>query len=607
MPLEIIPVEPLLETDLEPLFAGPERIFHLPADSARELWRRTAGNPARVATELASWERAGLVRWSGAELVIDRTALGRLSLGLAVTPDVRVERRDVAGLDTRAEELLAWVALGRGRARASWLADALERPAWRVEAELEELALAGAVSFHSAGELAAEFVTHAFDEWSPGKRIRAHAHMAQHLKPGAPGRLLHLILGARPDEVPDEACRRARRLAAGGMLAEAEAVLTVGLGLARRLASEPAVSCLLDEWCGVALSEFSPASLDRVLFEVARERRRSGASELFCAHLARLASLLEAGLATLRGTRRALDQIEAIAPFDELELERWRQALRAQAARHHEPAREASVVDDIQRVWGRHPSALVQASLHEWRGRLAYRLGRYERAAELFADAAKRGPRASLRLSAMLNGASALLECGAFERAEEAGRAARDLARDCRHLLFEVRAEWILRAAKYRRGGVEGLAPDLELVDAAARVGVPDQEALIALNEAAVAWRAGHPGAAALAGLAGSIWASQGKQFGAALGRALQLAASPIACSESSELETLFDEVCDCSDLAVRAQIQALLVMVGTQPGASGRATASAFAASLDGQENLDRRLEVLAPREILEALRSPD
>lgn len=604
LPCKVLALEALSRADLEALFAGPERLFHLPQDGAHELWKRTRGVPGRVAAELASWERAGLVRWSDERLVIDRPALGRLALGLAVSPHDRVELRSTSSAEGSAEELLAWIALARGRAHTSWLAGALERPAWRVEAELDELVRRGAVTVRKDGTLFAELVPSAFDEWSPKQRQRAHARLALHLKPGAPGRLLHLILGGRPGAVPEEARWRARYLSSCARLAEAEAVLVVGLGVARQLGLERHIKELLAEWCTVALADFSCAALDRVLFELARERRLSpGGKQPELLHLSRL---LEAGLATLRGAGRALDQVEEVAPFKDLELERWLQALCTQAARRAEPEREEAVVAALTERWGRHPSPLIQASLNEWRGRLAYRLGDYAAAVEFFADAAKRGPRVGLRLSAILNGASAALELGDFERASMLARRARGLARECRHLLFEVRSEWVLRAAIYRMGADE-VTPDLELVDAAACIGVPDQEALIALNEAAVAWRVGHPGAAGLAGLAGSLWASQGKLTGALIARALQLAAMPTREVASEELEELLQEGLACEDPVLGAQVVALLVSAGLLLEDRGEELQRALKAVLaEGGPDPSLRREVLAPHEMLSALSSP-
>ncbi len=63
------------------LFAGPDRLLHLREDAAHELWKRTRGLPTRVSYEVDAWVRAGLARWDGAVLRIDRDALDRLTPG----------------------------------------------------------------------------------------------------------------------------------------------------------------------------------------------------------------------------------------------------------------------------------------------------------------------------------------------------------------------------------------------------------------------------------------------------------------------------------------------------------------------------------------------
>ena len=84
------------------------------------------------------------------------------------------------------------------------------------------------------------------------------------------------------------------------------------------------------------------------------------------------------------------------------------------------------------------------------------------------------------RIAAMLSSASALLE--AFRHREAAARAeaARELAARCRNPYWEGRAEWLARSALYRTG--EAAGPDLELVEAVVRVGVPQLEALVCLD-----------------------------------------------------------------------------------------------------------------------------
>ncbi|WP_437715828.1 serine/threonine-protein kinase [Sorangium sp. So ce448] len=72
---------PIAEAALRELFVGPDRFFHLREDGARALWARSAGVPARVAAELDAWVRAGIARWDGDRIAIDRTTLDELGVG----------------------------------------------------------------------------------------------------------------------------------------------------------------------------------------------------------------------------------------------------------------------------------------------------------------------------------------------------------------------------------------------------------------------------------------------------------------------------------------------------------------------------------------------
>ncbi len=72
------------EEALRGLFLGQDRLLHLREDAARALWVRTRGQEARVARELAAWERARLVRRAGSGIFIDRDAIDRLEAGLFV-------------------------------------------------------------------------------------------------------------------------------------------------------------------------------------------------------------------------------------------------------------------------------------------------------------------------------------------------------------------------------------------------------------------------------------------------------------------------------------------------------------------------------------------
>ncbi|MDF1798654.1 MAG: protein kinase [Planctomycetota bacterium] len=622
-------LDPLGAHDLCALFAGPDRVFHLCEDGARELWRRTEGHPARVTTEVAAWLRAGLARWSGAKLVVRRQALGRLGMGLEVVLPERSTALAGRRLGEHLERHLAWVVLAGGEASCELLAQARGLPAWHLEAEQLELIEAGALRRIPGPGVSALVHPHQLDTWSDAERAEAHGRLAQVLTPGTPGRLLHLISAGRLADVPDEAEVLARRHLDQGQLTQAEAVLVEGLAAARlsdgwrHAAGTPSTTLgfgtgapdavssaprldpgqpglepqrrpgaeqrLLAAWLAVALSEFTPQALDRVLYELARSG--AGALERF-AHAA-LVTLEHPG-------ERALAELGAVEPLDDPELERWRHALFLQAGRGASAAREEQILAANARWCEQHDSPATRASLAEWTGRLRYRQDRHVEAAQHFEQAASGSSRVTSKLSALLNGASALLEAGHHVRASELAVGALELAAACRHEFFELRAEWILRAAAYRRGSAD--EPDLELVEAAGRVGVPDQEALIALNEAAAAWRAQHPAAADLARRAVALWAGLGKTWGTVLASALALAAEGSSEPRAAELGELAARALECPDPSIGGQSLALLVHAGAPVSEGARALAERLAsATPDAARGLRR--EVLSVGEVLAAL----
>ena len=587
------------EHELRELFVGPDRLFHLREDGARELWRRTGGRARRVAEEVAAWERAGLVRRTPEGLRIERRSLALLATGFELAAAERVQEQGERELAPALEELLAWIVIAGPQASSQLLARARDLPPWRLEAEELELVEAGVARRAAGGTIEPLVHARALDEWTPDRRIDAHARLAEHLEPGSEGRLLHLVSARRFRDVPDEACVVARRLLEVGRLAEGEAALTEGL-LAVRHQDEPEAELqLIGDWMAVALAGFSPQALDRVLYELARAE---AAAERFPLEVERLDRFGRAAQLTLGGKAgaRALAELESLEPFEDLELERWRMALCVQAARGTSAQREKLVLERIARAWRDHPSPLLRASVSEWQGRLCYRQEKHLEAAEHFEHAAQLAERPNARLSAMLNGASALLEACAFDRAAQLAEAARDLAASCRHLHYEVRAEWCLRSAAYRSG--RAIGPDLELVEAASSLGVSDQEALICLNEAAVAWRGGHPEAAGLALRAAQCWAAQGKLAGAVLARCLAAACGGDAELEPLERRSLAERAAGVEDATVAGQALALLGGEACEGSAEARRVAQTLRREQPRELRAGRR-EVLSIDEVLAAL----
>ncbi|AUX48857.1 uncharacterized protein SOCE26_104000 [Sorangium cellulosum] len=494
---------PLDERALRPLFAGPDRLFHLREDAARALWERSAGLPARVAAEVDAWVRAGFGRWDDARLVVERDTLDRLQSGLpiAAAPTV-VEAEGPAANEPHLEELCAWLGVAGSRLDAAQLARLMRRPRFRVEAELGALCTRGWA--RRAGADRFELLVQAGGGWSEDERRATQRAVAGALAPGAPGRLFLLVAAGEDERAADEALAASRRLAEEGLLGRAAAALHEGL-LAARRGPEAAVARwerrLLSTWVEIACAERSPRALDRVLYELCRARSRTSPE------VARLEALVRAVILvdgpSWRG--RAREAADALGAFAAPALERWRQWVRVRAGIRQGPeALEAALAD--ARAWAAatgHPDA--QAAVAGWTGLLRYAEGRFEEAARWHAEAVARETWLPLRLAATLNEAAALLEAFQPARAAARARAAGEMAARCRHPYFEARAEWARRTAAYRMG--EALAPDAELVEACAALSAPDHFALVCCTEAAIAYRAGDLGAARdLAARAAETW-----------------------------------------------------------------------------------------------------
>ncbi|TKD10418.1 serine/threonine-protein kinase [Polyangium fumosum] len=524
---EALPLRPLCEADLRPLFAGPERLFHLQTDAARVLDARTGGVAARVVNELEAWTRAGLARWDGAVFVIDRDALDRLE---AMPPAPSPPSADKPpAIPPHLEELVASIELGLPEYPPLEVAIAMGKPPWAAEALVAEVRGLG-VGPHQRGE-------HPFEMHLglaprlPTARVRAiHRALAARRARGTEGRLLRLLRGAEGGSIDEcleitfEAEASGRRSAEEGRLGHAVTAIREGLLFVRQspFAEEPRAVArehsLLSSWTEIALSEGTPAALDRILYELCRTRPRSF-------DVAHLEALVRAALALAAGADRAFAMADAVAPFAEVRLEAWRQRLRIASARRgpDSPERLAAVLREVE-AWaassGEHAARVV---LDAGLARKAYQDGHFEDAARLHLRVAAAEPFLAARIAALDHAASARMETFRFDEAAAYATEARALAQRCRHAHLEARAEWLLRAVGYRACRVE--RPDRELIDAVERLGVPDLEGLVCMNEAAIAFRGGDRDLArALAERADRIWTGMGKRWASLLARCLAIA-----------------------------------------------------------------------------------
>ncbi|WP_437640599.1 protein kinase domain-containing protein [Sorangium sp. So ce854] len=514
---------PLTEEALRDLFAGPDRLFHLREDGARALWSRSGGEPARVAEELDTWVRAGIARWDGDRLVIERDTLDHLgaSLQAALGPDGSI---DHLGASPQA-------ALG---------------PDGSIE----------------------------------------------------PGRLLHLIAAGDHAAVAETALALARDLAQQGRLGQAVAVLHEGVLSVRHAppaAAAPAEARLLAAWVAVAFAERRPQALDRVLYELCRAVARASPD------IARLEALVRAGLVVDGPSwqTRARAEADALHPFADPDLERWRQWVRVRAGLRASPeAAEAAVAEAA--AWAErtgHPVA--RASVAGWLGLLRYEQGRFDESARWHAEAAAGEAWLPLRMASTLNEATSLLEAFRPEDARRRARAAGEMAARCRHPYFEARAAWVQRTAAFRMG--QAGAPDRELVDASVALGAPDHLAAVCCTEAAVAYIAGDlPVARELVDRALEVWRRLDRRWLVIFARCFMAAIRGASLEDAEPLAAL---VAGCPVTGLGIQALGLL--------RRGCPSLPPFAddvlAPLCGaipEHRWDERLDVLSVRESLAAAR---
>ena len=414
--------------------------------------------------------------------------------------------------------------------------------------------------------------------------------------PPDPTELVRLIAGQAHDLAP-AAERVARSQLEQGRPDQARLALEQGLFAIRRgdgrIEQELA---LLSLWSQMAIDERNPAGLQLALYHTGRACHRTSQIEA-------LEQLLRASLhAEQREAARAADFADSLPPFSEPELELRRHAVRLRAASLRSTEEEEAVLREAQAWVRQQKSPRARTRLLSWLGRLRYRQGRFGDSAVLHEQSVECAVSAVEQLSSSLNGASSMMEAGNYQAARAFARDALDLSRRYRLPLDEGRAEWLLRAIAYRSGHGE-LQPDIELVDAAERVGVRYLVALIAINEAAVAWRGGDwVGASELARRASNHFTAADIRGGCAVAQALEMAcASHLAGSATGPQPTvqvisaLVRDMLDRPIDDIDWQVVGLLASLPT--GAAWRETAIQLAGAAPDP---DRRRELLAPREVL-------
>jgi hypothetical protein len=149
---------------------------------------------------------------------------------------------------------------------------------------------------------------------------------------------------------------------------------------------------------------------------------------------------------------------------------------------------EERVLDDVTRWVETVGDTALSARHLGWRGRLRYRQGRFNEAAELHLESTRGLPRLWDRFVARSMAGSSLLEAFEHERALAVAEQLDAELSGLRFPLMAARARWLVRAAQYRMGS--SIAADAAFVSAVESLGVANMVPLVCLTEAAIGWRA---------------------------------------------------------------------------------------------------------------------
>lgn len=583
---------PLEPAELARIFLGPERILHLPSDAAEHLFTVTGGDRQRVRAELESWIDSGIARLVEQGVEAPPGAADRAG------QRIRIERREVdrlqqqghrslaapmplpAGLEPEDVRLLALLALA-----GPWVGSAeLGRVLGSMEGEpgrsLERLAAGSLVLPSVRGGWHELLSGGALNELEPGERQDLHQRLAQVLAVSGRARTDHLIHSLAPASlVLDSVVEEAQASYLIGRLGEARALLEAGFHLVRAQ-PEGAVELrpALRLYTQLTLTTELPPLLAHAAWTLARS----------CddAEVETLTGLLEASRDALEGRpEHARTRLRSLGPMPTPALETWRDAVAIQAARRLSVATEELAVQEATRRAGSALDPEHRARLADWRGHLRYRQARYQEAAELHACA--QTGRASLhgRLSSMLNEANAWMEAGRTEPARLAATQAREQAGWARAPLVEARAWWLSRMILVRTRELQ--PPDEDLVEAVYLLGSGGLGAIVALNEAALAWRWGdRPATSRLAARASAGF------------RAANLVAPAVLCAaiaaDAGDTEGLswavehFEEADAGEWASVMVQAAALLYKITAQVAWADRALTLAATIDRDPEAVLD-------------------
>ncbi len=425
-------------------------------------------------------------------------------------------------------------------------------------------------------------------------RIRRRALAAE---PLSEERFFLLAAAEEAEEAAREAASLGRRLEGEGRVEDALGVYEEALALLRRSGARPDLEeRVLLSYMQTSAYTATLAGGERLIYHAGRCALRTPLVEA-------VEALARAGNLSLRGEGgRALALVETVPEGLDPDIDYRIQAERWLAIRVGNSSldtfRSAALL--CLRWARRKKGARARRFAHSVLGGFRYREGRF--------SAAMRCARARARLNDFLAGraqnlvslASNALEAFEPEHAEEGLRESGEILRTHRIPLLEAYWETMRRYLAYRRD--EGVAPDPDLQEAARTLERGDfHGGVLLLQEAALAWRRGLPGAADLAEEAAEAFrASRGRWGPEMVARGLALAAG--AAPDPGEAASLAERGAGIQVPGVALQVLGLVGLLRT--GASGRwlERARECAGALD-QAHLEVRREVLSAGEALRAV----
>ena len=202
--------------------------------------------------------------------------------------------------------------------------------------------------------------------------------------------------------------------------------------------------------------------------------------------IANLRILAEAARKCMSTPDQAFAEVNALAPFATWPCEELRLSVLLLAARRSSSVSEYATL--LAELKGDSAQLDKSGLLDHWYGGLRYRQGRYAEARDHYVRSAKRADSEAQRFSRLVEALTAAVETGDFEHCRALAAELRAPAKRTASPLLRADVERLERLIAYRQQLY--LEPDLDLVAASRQLGT--YGALVAIQEAAFAWRYGH-------------------------------------------------------------------------------------------------------------------